>query len=631
MNHLGGAYVDEGSFGCVYRPALRCEGSKTRKKNKVSKLLSKKDAMYEYKTSRLIDKIDPSFIYHLKPPTMCKPATPDTKNDNQLSECFIAALYGAPHDKHWKERMRLLQYPDGGISLDGLVDKLYDKKIEPLKMISEMKNLFYGLADMYKKRFIHGDIKFNNIVVNPKTYRYNFIDFGTSYLLDDFDKEEDNKYVPSFDYEVYPLDIIFTYPNTIHELYLEDDIKRLNIKYPKDKTLLSLLKERKYEEIKTIFKYIILTSRKHHYNYEYIERARKQDPEVGYKTGSPDMYLDGLNLKTYAKLYDKLGKREFKKHLLRRLDTYSFGMVLLGVWKVFTGKKFNIRVKDKNLSIVESHLYDIIKGFTKPTIEERMKPEEGYQRFKQIVYIIYNKLGKKKPIPRHPRKQTRKIRKGDLELIQEDTRHIRRQTKKMIYGDKRFSRVGKYEDCPKGEVYNIISQHCIYEDHPNAKRIKKVGLYKSINRKKVGQHLRTAKSCPRGEVANIITENCVDKNGKLGRRIINLRLAPPNQLTRSDIKRHTRTHKKHPIFRKCPKNQIYNPISEKCIQADSTIAKRLKEVGIHGRIQRDKVNKYLQKARMCPRGEVYNIASNQCVKKDGTIGKRLQLLNLVPK
>jgi hypothetical protein len=44
----GGKVIASGGFGCVFSPALKCQGNKTRGKNRITKLLTKKHALTEY-------------------------------------------------------------------------------------------------------------------------------------------------------------------------------------------------------------------------------------------------------------------------------------------------------------------------------------------------------------------------------------------------------------------------------------------------------------------------------------------------------------------------------------------------------------------------------------------------------
>ena len=47
-NVTGGKVLASGGFGCVFKPALKCEGESKRHTNKVSKLMSEKHATEEY-------------------------------------------------------------------------------------------------------------------------------------------------------------------------------------------------------------------------------------------------------------------------------------------------------------------------------------------------------------------------------------------------------------------------------------------------------------------------------------------------------------------------------------------------------------------------------------------------------
>ena len=46
---IGGQVIASGGFGCVFSPALKCVGAKKREKNKISKLMTEKHALEEYK------------------------------------------------------------------------------------------------------------------------------------------------------------------------------------------------------------------------------------------------------------------------------------------------------------------------------------------------------------------------------------------------------------------------------------------------------------------------------------------------------------------------------------------------------------------------------------------------------
>lgn len=76
---IGGKVIASGGFGCVFDPALKCQGKKTRGKNRITKLLTKKHALIEYNEiiefKKKLDKIPNYQNYFLIDDfNICKPA-----------------------------------------------------------------------------------------------------------------------------------------------------------------------------------------------------------------------------------------------------------------------------------------------------------------------------------------------------------------------------------------------------------------------------------------------------------------------------------------------------------------------------------------------------------------------------
>ena len=77
-NTIGGKVIASGGFGCIFSPALRCEGSKKREKNKISKLMTEKHTLQEYAEiekvkSKLQHIPNYSDYFLVNDVTLCKP------------------------------------------------------------------------------------------------------------------------------------------------------------------------------------------------------------------------------------------------------------------------------------------------------------------------------------------------------------------------------------------------------------------------------------------------------------------------------------------------------------------------------------------------------------------------------
>ena len=85
-----------------------------------------------------------------------------------------------------------------------------------------MKYLFVGLKEIYKNKIIHLDIKYNNIVLDGKFFKY--IDFGLSSQLNDLNhfRQRSLSEFNSNKYSIIymPINLICRLFNCIEYLYL---------------------------------------------------------------------------------------------------------------------------------------------------------------------------------------------------------------------------------------------------------------------------------------------------------------------------------------------------------------------------------------------------------------------------
>ena len=177
--------VGEGTYGCVYNPSLQCnsELKKYNYKNRVSKVMTKRDALNEMKEYKNINKIKDLDKYAITTPIHCIPKYDEIlqKSLKQCNNDKIKKIYD--YDIFYnikKPSISLLLLENGGINLYDYMKKIFhnQKPDEQKIFLTSLIDLFNGLNFFKKNNIIHRDIKLLNIVYNVNTGKSKYIDFG---------------------------------------------------------------------------------------------------------------------------------------------------------------------------------------------------------------------------------------------------------------------------------------------------------------------------------------------------------------------------------------------------------------------------------------------------------------------
>ena len=186
MYDKGGKVLASGGFGCVFSPALKCQGTTKRAEGKISKLMSVKHANEEYQEITLIkkkiDKIknyeDYFLLYDI---TLCKPSKLTESDLLEYNKCSALSKNNITkaNINSNLDNLMSLNLPNGGLPVD---DYIYEdgsfKKIYNLH-ISLVELLKKGIIPMNKKNVYHCDIKDSNVLVDTKTkLKTRLIDWG---------------------------------------------------------------------------------------------------------------------------------------------------------------------------------------------------------------------------------------------------------------------------------------------------------------------------------------------------------------------------------------------------------------------------------------------------------------------
>ena len=190
-NKEGGRVLASGGFGCVFTPALKCQGSTRREKNKVSKLMIEKYAIQEYEEINKYKKILETIPNHqdyflLYDISICKPSKLTISDLQNFKKCTALPKKNITKQNINKslDKVMVLNMPNGGLPVDdylydnGSFQKMYNLHIGLVKLL---KN---GILSMNKKNIYHCDIKDANILVDTKStnneIKTRLIDWGLS-------------------------------------------------------------------------------------------------------------------------------------------------------------------------------------------------------------------------------------------------------------------------------------------------------------------------------------------------------------------------------------------------------------------------------------------------------------------
>ena len=391
----GGKKIGEGSFGCVYRPALKCKGDKERRHGMISKLTDIQTAKTEYKSNEEIRDIDPKFQYHISPSHICIPDEPDEDHDNKFRDCKIANEFGKP----WNEKLRILQMKDGGQDISQFIEhSLTIEKKNPnvlfRDLLLSMENVYNALFLFQKHRFVHMDIKSNNLVIRSIKkeekrhfpYLVRFIDFGLSLNL----KQEsilirrlsNGYYIRPFELSLY---------DHYTKEYKSDSDTRTNLEIVFDyltqkkrnpsKSVLNVLKKR---IIEIYGKRHMKRKSMDFYDSKHSFFAR---PKIELKRSLIHLY-DALHSK-HVTIFDLEGF--INKNLTPTVDVYSLHIMMMSFfYKLCEGEQFPEQPRT-NWTKEMSLFYKLIMKSTLFFYQDRLSLQESYDLYLKLKDVLKRK------------------------------------------------------------------------------------------------------------------------------------------------------------------------------------------------------------------------------------------------
>jgi len=378
--HRGGSLIGQGTYGCIFSPSLKCKNEQTRRKG-ISKLLTTYGATTEIENYKYIDKIDPYGIFHIPLDHICDfdLENIDKKVDgNVKKECELFS-----HDPLGKD-MKLLFFRDGGLDWNSYFTKKLNTKKWNL-FFSGCYRLFYGLYVMSKHRFIHFDIKWNNILIDPKTLQSSLIDFGISQQMDTFIHEaiEQNSLFGHLYYHFNMAPEITLYTNFVP---IVGDIIKQKLDNPSQIQYLPNFVKYMEEQYKN--------NKITRYWDEKLVSSKYYKVELFKKQESLRRLLKVL-FKNYEYKQDNNEYVVFKdKNLLYKLlskyDTYALGYSLCWLWMKYFKEPFSLNSGSQSIPLY--NMRKLIHKMIQPNPLKRINPKKALSKF-IIIWAKFIKSG----------------------------------------------------------------------------------------------------------------------------------------------------------------------------------------------------------------------------------------------
>jgi len=307
--------IGQGSYGCIHQPSLHCkENIKLDYDKYISKLMKTKNAEKELREFVFISNLDKKNEYHLGTPIICEPNIKDPSFEEDVEDCMridVDNIIKQPNN------YRLLIQKSGGYDLSYFckhyLKNYMEKESNKFIFWLEVYNLLKGIRFFKKHDIVHYDLKPQNIVFNPETKKFMFIDFGLMSTKTNIITRSNlsTNYSANFHWS-YPIDNgflnkdYFNYYNLSNkQLFKETFCKKILTSNPESNELNIFIKNP--NSFKLFFSYIYLQ--------EYEDNSKKYN-----------------DLNTFFESYNSyIGKHSYKTVIDRTVDSidiYGLGFTL---------------------------------------------------------------------------------------------------------------------------------------------------------------------------------------------------------------------------------------------------------------------------------------------------------------
>jgi len=296
--------INQGGFGCIYYPGIKCNGKPQDNKNVVSKLQKDDESSQnEIKIGELIMGIDDYQLYFLPVISSCHVNL--SSIDKSLLEKCYSVNKGTDTDTDKNKNNYILMeipYVKNKSFYTILIDMYSSKKHIIVGLIENYSYLLDSVSILLNKQIVHFDIKSENILYNQSTHLPLILDFGISLDMSTFNYKNISNYFYTYspDYYVWPLEVhVITF--LLYETSLtltELDVKSICKEYVKyNKGLINFSDSFKRDYLQACEDYL--------QGYVGMDKKKTIDTMIAFYPTWDNYSLSILYLKTFSFMFPK--------------------------------------------------------------------------------------------------------------------------------------------------------------------------------------------------------------------------------------------------------------------------------------------------------------------------------------
>ena len=386
-------YTNNGTYGCVFRPAISCKGELL-DKNTVSKVFKNPKISSEEEVkihNNLVNHIDPDGYYTVKLIEDC-PVEMQSFKPSEVKKCNNFT------SRDFQEKyLQQIVYEYGGIDL-----MQASRKFSFEELFKALERVFVGLQKLEINKYIHADIKPENMVYNNTTGKLSLIDFGLATKTNKL-YQQDKLFMLCHPYQYYPPEFPLIANGFLgkQRYFAKQNVIKLE-------TLLIALRKYKIPEVEDL-----------------IDQMNRNiiNPDVFDYPHKTDVYMLGASILELIYLCD----------VHNTLD--------IGKNKIFY-----------------SNVFLLIGNMIEPEPGDRFTPDEAFDRYKEVVKLI------KRVPPPSPKISTARVQniqnvspKQKVEKICPPGTLLNPLTKRC---NKIKNKPNVEKVCPPGTVLNPVTKRC---------------------------------------------------------------------------------------------------------------------------------------------------------------------------